>query len=35
MPGHTDAMLTQAATIIADAIDKAREIVNAEKEGQP
>lgn len=35
MPGHTDAMLTQAATIIADAIDKAREIVNAEKESQP
>jgi glycine C-acetyltransferase len=35
MPGHTDEMLTQAATIIADAIEQAREIVNNEEERQP
>lgn len=34
MPGHTDEMLTHAATIVADAVERAREMVNAGKEGQ-
>ena len=30
MPGHTDAMLAQAAEVVADAIERARELVVAE-----